>query len=360
MFNVLNDSVQTMVDRIVVLANHDPEFRSALAEMLHFFSGTDHHEASAVQGEQALLPVEPEEEIQPEPDGDAVAVAVEPTGPLDQETLSEAISTTVSRPPRDVSAPDLELIESRCRLKAKAARWAAERQRKLHEGIPASVAIAPFDRELIERAKALSDCYLWTNGPASPQPADLRLFEVLGGCFDVAADAALLLRKHAGELEDEEELFKQCLDGAAEAQSALRSAVMAVGGDTDADQQLLFDWLRNTTADKHIFIERYLRADDLADPYSWPEIQGRIQTVREACETAIARRQRRAQTLNRLRYHAGHVAASRGTEHDWDRIANAAKELLDDGVPPSNREVRDAILSIMGSSAEFVGKNRAG
>jgi hypothetical protein len=213
----------------------------------------------------------------------------------------------------------------------------------MHNGIPFSVAIEPRDRKLIQRAQGL-DCYLWMNSGNSPRP-DLGLLDVLGSCFEVAADAAALLRVYA--VYSDVDLLKECLDVAAEAQSALRSAVQIVDGPVDEDQQMLYGWLRETAAEKRIFVGRHFRADDLADPFCWPEIQARIQAVRKTCQGVIEQRQSRMQSMNRLRYHANLVDMGRSSDHDWDQIIAEIDALSSDNVPPSNREIRDAILPIL-------------
>lgn len=259
--------------------------------------------------------------------------------------------------PRKALLTDLSVIEAQCRLKAEGARWAAERQRRMHNGIPFSVAIEPHDRELIERAKQLG-CFLWMCGPASPQPGDLGLFDALGSCLEAAADAAKLLRECGEQLDDEDELLKRCFEVAAEAQSALRSAVIALDGPADDDQQSIYEWLRSAANDKQIFIERYLRADDFADPYSSTDIENRLGAVREACQGVFARRRQRTRWLNRLRYHAGLVGGNGGTEHDWHVIALVADEMVTGGVAPSDPEIRAVMLPIIDALPQRDGLSR--
>jgi hypothetical protein len=181
---------------------------------------------------------------------------------------------------------------------------------------------------------------------SSPQPGDLGLFDVLGSCFDVAADAAALLRECAFEVSDDE-LLSQCLDVAAEAQSALRSAVMAVDTVTDIDQQSLFGWLRRTAREEGVFIARHLRANEPADPYSSTDIRNRIRATREECQAVIDRRVQRTRWLNRLRYHTKLIGERGGNAHDWNIVAEVTDAIVGDGVPPSNREIRDAVLPII-------------
>jgi hypothetical protein len=334
----LPESAHIILDRIVTLAKHDVDFRLALADVLESLS------ASAVvvdeiPGDEATTPVEamlgpPEEPAQPLVIDDA------PYGP----ELPPA-NQIRPRQPREPIQTDLGSIEVRCHLKAEGARWAAERQRRVRNGTPFSTAVAPYDRDLLGRASELG-CYLWMNGPNQPIPTDIGLLDVLGSCFDVAADAAALLRECAFEVEDDD-LLKRCLDVAAEAQSALRSAVMAVEATTDTDQQSLFLWIRNTVEEERVFIDRHLRATDPADPYSSADIQGRIQTIREECQAAIERQVQRTRWLSRLQYHAKLIRERGSNDHDWSIVAQVTDEMVRDGIPPSNREIRDVMLPII-------------
>jgi hypothetical protein len=61
----------------------------------------------------------------------------------------------------------------------------------------------------------------------------------------------------------------------------------------------------------------------------------------------IDRRRQRTRWTSRLRYHAKHILENGSNDHDWNVVAQVADEMIRDGVPPSNREIRDAILPII-------------
>lgn len=334
----LHSSAHVILDRIVTLAKHDVDFRLALTDVLESLSAI----AVAVDETPVDEAASPVETMLGPPDDLAQPLVSE------DESCDSASSPAIqirSRQPREPIQTDLAAIEARCRLKAEGARWAAERQHRMQNGASFTTAIVPHDRELIDRARQ-SDCFLWMCSRSSPQPSDLGLFDVLGSCFDVAADAAALLRECAFEVGNDE-LLSQCLNVAAEAQSALRSAVMAVDTVTDIDQQSLFGWLRRTAREEGVFIERHVRADDPADPYRAADIQGRIQAIRTACQAVIDRQSQRTRRLNRLRYHAKLIHENGNSDHDWSIVAQVTDEMVRDGVPPSNREIRDAVLPII-------------
>jgi hypothetical protein len=116
---------------------------------------------------------------------------------------------------------------------------------------------------------------------------------------------------------------------------------------TDTEQQSIYEWLRRTATENGIFIERHLRADDPADPNNSADIRNRIQAVREACRKSLNRRRQRTDRVKRLRYHTKRLVSGRGTDHDWQTVAQVADQLVGDGVPPSNREIRDAVLPLI-------------
>ena len=174
-----------------------------------------------------------------------------------------------------VSNADLKLIETCCRLKAEGARWAATRQRRINAGASYGLEIEPVDRDIIARAKALEDCFLSMDHASAPIPHDSGLWEDVAGCFDATAAVFGLLRQVIVDVNKNRRLFEEILDLAAEAQAALRAAVEAVGGKTDSDQDKAFNWIRQAAAEEQVFVSRYLRLDDPANPTAWSDLQER-------------------------------------------------------------------------------------
>ncbi len=205
--------------------------------------------------------------------------AVAPAAPSRHVALPSApgIEVPVGWYRRVVAAEgDLQRIEARCRLKAEGARWAAARQRGLRDGADYYTEIEPRDREIISKAKALDDCFLWMSHSSAPIPADLRLWEDVAGCFEAAAMAVALLRQVHENGEKYRGFLEKAIDLTAEAQSALRMAVELVDGKPDSDQHRIFHWLRQTSAEEQIAISRFMRLDDPADPARWNDLQERI------------------------------------------------------------------------------------
>ncbi len=256
-----------------------------------------------------------------------------------------AAATAAASPNAKVEDADLPTIEKRLRLKAEAAEWCATRQRLISEGTNVQTETDPVDRQLIERAKAIDDCFLWMNH--RPTVSDLALYENLAGCFKVTAEGIGLVR---GILKDpERRSLEQALELLAEAQSALRCAVSQLGYKCDQDQLYTYTWLRQTCSEIQFLIRRYMKLDDLADATSWPDIGRRMEELRSRLEEA--RRQSRAYELRikRIRYHLKRIADQPDAdhEHDWNVVLNTIHEMVDDGVPPSDTGFRELLLPVL-------------
>lgn len=248
-----------------------------------------------------------------------------------------------------VTDSDLSLIADRCRLKAEGARWSATRQRLLREGADYDSEIEPQDRDIIARAKMLPECFLWMCHRSGPTPADLSLYDDLAGCFDAAAATVAFLDQliKNGD-DDQQEIFEQALDLAAEAQSALRVAIAEIGGSTDSDQYKIFQWLKTTGSERQILIRRYMRKDDPADSTEWASLQERVRELEGTLQFTRNRAKRERNQFSKIRYHLKLIEGNRGQDriYDWQKVIEAVEELGNDGVPPSNRELRDLLLPV--------------
>jgi hypothetical protein len=240
------------------------------------------------------------------------------------------------------------MIESRCRLKADASRWAAERKRLLNEGKDFRTEIEPRDRELIGLAKQLPDCFLWMSHPTAPNPNDVGQWHVLAGCFDVLADAVALIRKILEDSEEPHDLFGQAVDLLAESQSALRIIVARLEGPpTDHDQARVFGWLKSVAMNRQIFIRRYMRLDDPADPERWIDLRNRIANFLVQSDDGRKKLTQRKKALGRLKHKLSQISTMSTEERlpHWAAIAADVDELVVSGMPPSNLELRDMLVT---------------
>src|SRR5262249_4958968 len=201
-----------------------------------------------------------------------------PAGPAFFESR-QRIPMAPWAPTTDADLPD---VEARCRLKAEAVRWTMQRQHLLREGAKRQD-IEPRDQEIIKQAKQLPDCFLWMIYVPESSPTKLVSQGHLAGCFDTVANAVAFMREIIVDLDGTNEVFERALNVLAEAQSALRSAIDAVpnGPAFDPDQKKVYDWLRATAGQKQIFISRFMRGEDRADPSRWESMLTRIENLRE-------------------------------------------------------------------------------
>uniref|UniRef100_A0A7C4QJE9 DUF2325 domain-containing protein n=1 Tax=Schlesneria paludicola TaxID=360056 RepID=A0A7C4QJE9_9PLAN len=249
--------------------------------------------------------------------------------------------------PLPTTDDELPMIEQRCRLKAEACRWAERRRRLLQQAVDFRAEIEPKDRELIGQARQLPDCFLWMCHPSGPNPADPSQWLLVAGCYDVLADAMALIRKILDDAEDSSALFEQAVDLVAEAQSALRVAVTRLEGPpNDHDQARVFGWLKNVAAQRQIFIRRYMRLDDPADPARWSELAGRLADLQTQWEEGRRKLSCRRKLLDRIRYKLSQLRqlAPEDSIHAWHSIARDVDELVRNGMPPSNVELRDLLI----------------
>ena len=182
-----------------------------------------------------------------------------------------AVEATLDRSRRRSTRPqtthdDLTEIETRCRRKGEAARWAAERLRRAREGNGFEVENPPMDPEMVEWADRLTDCFYWMNASAGSQPADLSVLDNVGGCFEAVAEALALVRVMLEEHPGNQKVLERSLPLVAEAQSGLRAAFQRLGAAADPDQLEVFEWLKATAARHHVYIKRFMRADEIGGP----------------------------------------------------------------------------------------------
>lgn len=351
----LLSTLKPLVDYLQTLAVQDATLRGHLrtvGEAL-LILGTEPEPASAsiepapvATCSPAPAPPPPE----PEPEAQPVRPVLAPP-PTAQPT--RVMPTW--RPPR-VTDEDLPMIAARCRLKAEGARWANTRQRLLRTQANIDTEIEPQDRDLIARAKMLPDCFLWMCHRSGPTPADLELYEELAGCFEAMAAAATLVDSVLKSSDQDDRVFEQALDLAAEAQSALRVAVTKIGGSADSDQIKLFNWLRTTGADRQILIPRFMRSDDPADSAEWLDLSQRIERQDQQIQFGVKRVRRQQSLYNKIRYHLKLVSdhPSQDRSYDWRKVVEAVEELSLDGVPPSNRDLRELLMPVLEQIPESI------
>ena len=245
------------------------------------------------------------------------------------------------------AAPDLTLIAKRCALKAECCRWAITRRQRLAQDAPFETAIKPTDRDLVARAKALSDCSAWVLDPYAALPDD-RALQDMAACYENLGAAAELNAELLSH-EDADEFRQDAYYLLAEAQSALRKATRdAEAQRPDRDQEEVFRWLRIRTYEDHVFVQRHMRLDDPADPAHWRDLQYRINEMRRRIDSARTARRERKNLLGKLRYLCGRLPEPSSPEAHgvWTKIVQTTDELIAAGVKPSDRELREILLPV--------------
>ncbi|MCS6889556.1 hypothetical protein [Chloroflexus sp.] len=185
-------------------------------------------------------------------------------------------------------------------------------------------------------------CAQWIDAKLKQSVLGRRVdWEALAGSCEVAAVVADTL----SEIVNLPALKKYLLEGlelAAEAQSAVTAAVQRLRKKPDPAQERFFQWLRQRATADQKYLPRYMRRDDLADPDQWQERLIRVKEWRETLDDEIFRRRHERKLFGKLRYQLGRVAD--GEAEQWPRAVQTIIALVDLGVPPSHRTLRQLLL----------------
>lgn len=247
------------------------------------------------------------------------------------------------------AAPDLDLslIAERSRLKSESCRLFIAR-RAARSGSDDERDLVARMNEMIAKAKATRDCFLWVFWRERAQPDDDAL-RAIAECYEALADASDLvafLDEHpsAARRSDAEDAMLHL----AHASAALRCALEATwltSPDIDQDESHL--WLRRETAHRQIYVPRYMSIEDRPEPGDAPRIRADVAGLVEA-----ARERKRAvaqvdERFKRMKYHAARVERdpTDGAPHDVARIDESVRNLLDLGVAPSDPRFAASIPS---------------
>jgi hypothetical protein len=224
---------------------------------------------------------------------------------------------------------ELERLEVSCRRKAEAARWAVRREHRLRKGELQEDESAPIESEAAEWADRLTDSFYWLNASDGSPSADLSWLDDVGGCFESMAKALGLVQ----DTWDHPKVLEQLLPLIAEAQSAVRVSLHRIQAPDDPDQLQIFEWLKATAARHRVYIRRFMRVDDPADPARWPDLLARIEKLEERYSRKGGRTQQKPPATHAI------VAERPGSDQ------------------PS-AEVREVARLLRGRSAVLIGGNR--
>ncbi len=354
-----------LAQRLEARADADPEFRAllldlsdALAEIAGpgLFEG-DPAALDPADDEAPRTARPPDRPDTHDPDADALLDLAAHF--RDGDHIGRVENHTALNEAASAPEPDPRLAD-RLDLKAAAARHVADRLRDA--GAPRGDG-APFDLDrnlLLARAERFRHCSLWmlSEPLRSPDAA-----ETLAHAYSSAADAARLIAAFGTAAPTPGSSHNAALMAAAEAQSALRSAVRAARADggpaEDPDQFALFRAIRDAIHGTDVYIARHLRLDDPADPSGLDVLDARLAHLstsapvpEEQSPAAAADRPapagRRDKLLKAVADRAGRIERGDGSpEANWPRLLSDLTKAVRAGLPESAVELRDALLPIL-------------
>ena len=104
-----------------------------------------------------------------------------------------------------------------------------------------------------------------------------------------------------------------------------------------------FEWVKASAGRHRVYLKHFMRADDAANPAGWPDLLGRI----EAAAGSGPLSRQHASELEALSERLKRIRAGEDSEEEWRTVIQMVDHLVRDGVPPSNRELRDALLGVL-------------
>ena len=336
-------SIEAVFDRISTLARKDPDFRQhlrtigrAVAALTEELDREDRLRQTAARPDPKVT--EAVATLGERLRDNALAMPATPSGQPER---------TEERPP--IEDGELRLIQERCELKVEAVEWCIMRRFTAEEELDLDD-MEGRKRDMIERAKALPDCYLWMLYPWTCGRGSVEDWEDLCECFANLAHMAEVLQAVLPRRDDQRDFLERAVKITAEVQSALRVAVEVVGNRMpDPDQEKCFLWLRRTTTEQRVFVDRFMRWNDRAEPERWSDVRDRLEVLYEEFHDTLNFDKEATKALNRARYHVKMIERSPGADHDhdWQVIIDSIEAALGLGMPPSGVELRELLLPVL-------------
>ncbi len=325
--------------RLIEESARDPELRAELRALARdILEATDAlgPGSAAAKTETALAQMSGAGKVQPSPRRE----------PLRELTLGRHPAapppppTTAAGPSRaEPEEDELEGIGARCRAKCEAIRWQVECQRRIWEGVEAPIEDAGLDPESLAWANRLVDCFYFLDTHDPSGSSDISLLDDVAGCYEALADVTRLVPRDDGRRGQ----LERALPLLAEAQSMLRRSLQRLQAPDDPDQLAVYRIIREAAARHRIYVRRHLRADDLADPSGWPGLLSRIESITASGQQSRQQKER----TDRIREHLEPIHEGGGNDDDWRAVVQLVDESVTEGMPPSNREIRELLLPVI-------------
>ena len=247
---------------------------------------------------------------------------------------------------------DLRPVPERLRLKTEALRWTVQRETLRRNGTPAQELAARED-DFDRRGRDMGGVDLWMLHHQTRLPGEDEVLR-LAALFEnmtLAAEVGIAAEDH-GDAQPPMD-WEALLQIIAETQSAVRIAVADVTTWRDSDQFTVYQWLRDQTSERRIFVHRHMRLDDPADPDHWEAVRDDLIELRDTWQAERDLRAGKKQRMNKAKYHARRLAdafasGEEGEEHDWESLMAAVDEMVDAGdQPPSAKPLRELLLPLI-------------
>jgi hypothetical protein len=359
--NATSAAVSGLVDaleRLAAIARHQPEVRLALESLGQALLALVPPNAAAVEVTSSPSQDQVQDPL-PGPPADLLDIIRAsirglgiPTDPAPEGPQPEPVQAAPVAAAPSASGPavvtargtrlqidELRELAAAFRRKQHAADWAASQRAAATAALPL---LPPEIRD------GLDDSQVWFCDSQTLHQRRERDYRVLAAAFGACADAldcVDLVSQTAGE----SALF-QPVQWLAEAQSMVRAASDAVRTAPDPDQERTHLLLRRVTHDLQIYVAKYMKLDEVADPRRAPGLAAEIAVVSTPIIEARRRERETRDARAFLDYHLEVLAetADAVPERHWDEIMGAIETLVGGGaLRPSDRNLREKLLPLL-------------
>ena len=97
-----------------------------------------------------------------------------------------------------------------------------------------------------------------------------------------------------------------------------------------------------------------MKLNDSADPSRVSELADRIETMKQALHEIQGQERLRKKLLGKITYQVSLINKDSSNNELWQTLAANVDRLVGSGLPPSNRELRAAIIPIIDQLPEFL------
>lgn len=323
----------------------DPELKQLLSDALVLLSG-ERPEAIAAPEE-----IHEEAAIEPQTTEPESAAATEPSpSPASPEDLASLVQSLAQGLAPQTAAPvtqrlggpaPLVTIKARIEIKQEAIKLAVERAEARLRGENVH-STGQWFYNVISKAKTLPNCYLWMCQPLH-DTVNPQTWRQTGICFHVLSKA-LSLAEEVQRMNTGNSVLERMLHLLAEAQSAVRTACRKFNFE-DADQLDVYLTLLSWSAAEQLYIGRFMKAEDHADPSQSQDLMSRIDNLAQEVAAIHAEKQARLKLLGKIRYEVKMLANDpMQTQERWAKIISSVDALISNGLPASNADLRSILI----------------